>query len=1094
MAIFGIGEDEEEYNPVLGSSSSSGALGTGSGSGSLGSYKKNDPLATSWDNFKIQFGGSLETVDSLLRADSFLSDWGNALEESGELGKEDYQPKYETSFLEAEGWDKFGWAVEKASENAAGMGATVAASVAASVAGLGLTGTLVTAGLFRGLLNLDDVARTHIANSGKDVKNFDAGEKANLLFATAINTALDSVAPGKIAKGFTPGKTFDVKEQLIKYAEKLNSFEKTKFANAFFTGLKKSTAIGFLEAGTEGTQNIIAELTSATRGKDLTLDDTLGQSAAGFIGGKAYGTVAGYRDATQNKREAKQAQKILDASNLGKLQDAGKEFGTGVQNYEKQYQELVDSYKGPELDAKLKELAPVEDVVPELTEFKRLDRSNLNRLGTNFGDMLLNRSTDMMERQRANTKTGEAYYRLNRSLKSFAPSESGTGEFQDNLSFESLKNNNIGEFVVPFANIKDKWEQSFPLIGKFASKVGENIDKYFGQALENKIDPTLEAEIRKQLGNRFKELRKDVADTRKNFNKVRNSLAKALGKDGLRIGFIKDYLTRGIDTQSVQANPKGFLDALENLVVISPTIDPKTKEIIETAKEVRERILNDILSGVNPSMMTSEQIRKVKTRTGKARPTFEKARDGKWDKLPEEFRKKSSFDSVNDYMMNASTRLASADAFGANSANRLNDDINYLLENKVIGNQDAEKMWDLYDAVHNTYRKPQDEAGRTRQDVMRAVATVATVKYLGMATISSITEPAWIIQRNGIVNTLKAAPTMAVHVLAGIKRSLYSGGVGKEATSNFARDLIRLTGFALDPKNTERNQKMFAGDNNPSSLITQYTSAFFRMPAGGFLTQYTNFVRGWAGVAAIKRIQSEAKALKRMKPARRKRLEAELAENGMTLEDFASIYRAGNNKIDILNEDFLNATIVKSNGTQTRVRDLMLPYLRKMITDVALQPEATNRPLWMSNPDMQLLSQLKSFPILFGNTVAKRVIRKMNPKSCTPDLMGQMSTIAAIATALGAAALAMAIKDEIRGSEREHGPIDLIGAIGIPLVGETSLSGYIGGPAVGMIDDLLSSLYGEGMADTLAKTPQEFYNIILRATTGAIGAEALQED
>ena len=130
----------------------------------------------------------------------------------------------------------------------------------------------------------------------------------------------------------------------------------------------------------------------------------MGQSAAGFIGGKAYGTVAGYRDATQNKREAKQAQKILDASNLGKLQDAGKEFGTGVQNYEKQYQELVDSYKGPELDVKLKELAPVEDVVPELTEFKRLDKSNLNKLGTNFGDMLLNRSTDMMERQRANTK------------------------------------------------------------------------------------------------------------------------------------------------------------------------------------------------------------------------------------------------------------------------------------------------------------------------------------------------------------------------------------------------------------------------------------------------------------------------------------------------------------------------------------------------------------------------------------------------------------------------------------------------------------------------------------------------------------------
>ena len=1060
------------------------------------SGKKNDPLATSWDNFKIQFGGGLQTLDDLVSKDSFLSEWGEALEESGEIGKEDYVPKFEGSLFEQEGFDKVGWAIERAKENAVGGGAAIAAAI--------ITRGKIGPAAILSFLNLDEAATTHANNANKPVSEFSGAEKLNLTFTTALRTALDMYTPLKIGKSFN--KT--IRKDLEGLATTLNDFEKMGFANALMIGLKKSSAIGLAEATTEVLQDWITQITSATRGRDITADDSAGSFAAGFVGGKAFGTLSGYRDATQNKREAKQAQKILDASNLGKLQDASKEFGIGVQNYDKQYQELVDSYEGPELDVKLKELGSrndIPDVVPELTEFKRLPKTQLSKLGTNVGDMLLSRSTDAIERQRENTKTGEAYYRLDRRLRSLSPVESGTGEFQDSLSFESLKSNNIAEFVVPFANIKDKWEKSYPLIGKFKSKVGENIDKYFGQALENKIDPALEAQVRKQVGNRFKELRKDVADTRNNFNNVRNSLAKSLGKDGLSIGFIKDYLTRGIDFQSVKADSEYFLKSLKKEYInkegklvkgvnIKATKDPKTKEITETAKQVRQGILNDMLNGVNPSIMTSEQIRKVKTRTGKGRPTFEKSRDGRWDRLPEEFRKKSPFDSVNDYMMNASTRLASADAFGANSANRMNDDINYLLEKEVIGSQDAEKMWDLYDAVHHTYKKPQDEASRTRQTVMRGVATLATVKYLGMATVSSITEPAWIIQRNGVLNTLKAAPTMAVHVLAGIKRSLYSGGVGKGSTSNFARDLIRLAGFALDPKNTERNQKMFAGDNDPSSLITQYTSAFFRMPAGGFLTQYTNFVRGWAGVAAIKRIQSEAKALKKMKPARRKRLEAELAENGMTLEDFASIYRAGNNKIDILNEDFLNATIIKSNGTQARVRDLMLPYLRKMITDVALQPEATNRPLWMSNPDMQLLSQLKSFPILFGNTVAKRVIRKMNPKSCTPDLMGQMSTIAAIATALGAAALAMAIKDEIRGSEREHGPIDLIGAIGIPLVGETSLSGYIGGPAVGMIDDLLSSLYGEGMLATGAKTPQEFYNIILRATTGAIGAEALQED
>jgi len=62
------------------------------------------------------------------------------------------------------------------------------------------------------------------------------------------------------------------------------------------------------------------------------------------------------------------------------------------------------------------------------------------------------------------------------------------------------------------------------------------------------------------------------------------------------------------------------------------------------------------------------------------------------------------------------------------------------------------------------------------------------------------------------------------------------------------------------------------------------------------------------------------------------------------------------------------------------------------------------------------------------------------------------------------------------------------------LVGETSLSGYIGGPAVSIVDDFLASAYGNGLAETLAETPEQFFDIILRATVGALGAEAFKED
>ncbi len=1054
--------------------------------GAMGSGMKNDPLATSWDNFKIQFGGGLQTLDDILNKDSFLSRWGEAMEESGEIGKEDYMPQFTGTFLEQEGFGgKLEWAVERAKENAVGSGAALAATI--------LTRGLTAPAAILGFLQLNEAGNVHADNADKPVSEFSDGEKVNTTFAAAMMTVLDLYAPLKVGKAFSPLIKKDLKEM----ASYLNDFEKMGFANAIMIGLKKAGAIGIIEGGTEVLQDAIAQFTSATRGRDMSVDASSGAFATGVVGGTTMGSLSGYRDATQPTREAKQYQRALDEYNTGQVQKASDEFGIQVNEYEQKYQELLDKYEGPELqsraDALKKSEGTFKDVVPETIDFKRLPQSKLSAMTQGASDFLLSKSTDEIERTTKQAKTGEDYFRLNRVLRTFAPAESGSGDSQSNLSFHSLKQLNIGEFVVPYTNIKDRWESSYPALGKLGSKVGKDIDTYFGQAMEKKIDPSLEARLRKQLGaTKFELLKRDIADTRKNYNAIHSQLKKTLGRDGMEIGFIENYLTRGFDKAAVKQNQQRFLDVLGESYIDSNGVKQKGVNIKDTetrtAEEIKQQILNDVLNGVDPTIMTSEQIRNSNNRTGVDRPGFEKQRDARFNRVPDEFRSKSPMNSINDYLMNASTRLASAGAFGANKANRLNDDINHLLEKKVIGNKEAQKMWDLYDAVHHTFKRPQDDAGRLRQDIMRGVAAGATFRYLGMATISSITEPAWIIQRNGVVNTLKAAPAMAVHALAGIKRSLYSGGVGKGATSNFARDLSRVLGFALDPKNTERNEKMFAGDAN------KWVNYFFRMPAGMFLTQYTNFVRGWAGTAALKRIESEAKALKRMKPARRKRLEAELRENGMTIEDFGAIYRVGGNKIDILNEDFLNSTIIKSNGTQARVRDLMLPWMRKMVTDVALEPLATNRPLWMSNPDYQLFAQLKSFPILFGNTIAKRVLRKMNPKTCTPDLMGQMSTLAAIGTALGAAALAMAIKDEIRGSDFERGPLDYVGAIGVPLINESSASSYMLGPVVGLLDDFMASLYGDGMAETAAKAPEEFFDLILRASFGALGAAAMEDD
>ena len=1108
-----FGREEEEENPFGGAGGDPFA-GTGGdpfagissdpfagmGSDPFGTPKKNDPLATSWDNFKIGFGGGLQILDDIVGSNSFLSSWGESLEKSGELGKEDYQPKYEGNFGEQQGFDKLGWALERAKENAAGSGAILASailgSIVAPVAGAGGAAAAVSGAVLRkgipvslaGFLNLDDVANTHVSKNNKPVSEYSAQEKLNLTFATAAVTALDWIVPGRIAKGFG-GKPLDVRKSFEDIAKSLNNYEKMQFSNALMIGLKKSSAIAIQEGGTETAQDWIAELTSATGGRDITAMESVGTGLTGAIMGQSFGAIPGYQAATQQKREAKQGQQILDSENFGKLEQAGQDYGIQVADYQKQYEDLLGSYKGPELETKLKELAKPIDVIPELYDFKRLDKSTFRKLTGQAGDVLLNRSTDFMETVRQNAKTGKDFFHLNRALRSFSDVQSGTGETQTNPSFNSLKGKNVGEYVEPFMDIRDKWAKHTPLLGEIGSKVAIDIDTYIGQVLEAKVDNGLKQEVSSRLGaERMSELEADITKLKAIRSKVFGSLQSRLGKDGLKIGFVKDYLTRGIDKKAVKADPDAFLKSLKDDVEIGPTKDKVTGEIIETADEVRQRILNDILNDVDPSTLTSEQIRKVRSRTGVNRPSFEKSRDGRWNRLDEKFRKKSPLESMGDYLMNSSIRLASAEAFGANNANRLNEDINELLKGGVVSNPQAQKMWDLYDAAHHVYKRPQDDAGRTRQEAYKKIATVAAIKYLGMATISSITEPMWMGQRAGWLNMLKASPRIAGHMLSGLRRSIYGGSEGREAKTSFSRDLIRVMGFAINPAYNERVDKLFAGDNN------QILQLYFRTPAGGFLTQYTNFVRAWTAVAGLKMIEGQARKLKTIKGNARQRLVNELKENGMTIQDFEAMYRAGGNKIDILNDKWLETMITKSDGTQTRVRDMIVPWMRKIVTDVALEPTAVNRPLWMSNPDMQLLAQLKSFPILFGNTIARRVIRKINPKQCTPDFMGQMGALAAVGAALGMAALALSIKDEIRGSERERGPIDLIGAVGVPLVGEESFTGYVGGPALGLADKFLSSLYGDGLAETLAETPEQFFDLILRATVGTLGAEALGDD
>jgi hypothetical protein len=208
----------------------------------------------------------------------------------------------------------------------------------------------------------------------------------------------------------------------------------------------------------------------------------------------------------------------------------------------------------------------------------------------------------------------------------------------------------------------------------------------------------------------------------------------------------------------------------------------------------------------------------------------------------------------------------------------------------------------------------------------------------------------------------------------------------------------------------------------------------------------------------------------------------------MTVNDFKQIVRLGNGKIDILNDEFLNKRYTKDNGTSISVRDSIVPWLRKITTDVALEPNVGNRPLWMSNPNLQLLAQLKSFPILFSNTVMKRTLKQLNPNECTPGITGAVQALGATAMALAMAALVIEIKSSIRGTDKDVGVLDVIGAMGIPYV-TTDRPSQLAIPAgLSVLDGFATSFMkmfnGEG-GDTI----EDLNKFLLKVAAGAIFSE-----
>ena len=930
-------------------------------------------------------------------------------------------------------------------------------------------------------MNLADTLEEHESAAGRELTPTEKGWAATVGMGV---TYLDLIAPRKgatetsklLAKSFGRGGVDATKESLIR----LVKTNRQKLAKQIGTGAKFSAQMIGTEAATEAAQKTLQIGTSQDPGKIGTSQGLQEIMEEAVIAGPMAGAITAPTAVGVGRAENRDlgtARRLAKGYNKDLLANAPSDSVEKVQG-----QINIPMGKGYESDFKL--LAEQGNAM-----LKKVTGLDVKEGAKQIGENILFKGTAPLKAFRDRAQSGLGYSSANKILQMIQPTETGSGEQGIRQNFFSEKEVTTGAYLKDVTNIINRHS----IKKRFQGQIGKSISPEVSAYMLYKMDPTNRpvASLPSEYAGDAKktaELNNDINFLIKNQEAVFQDLVKAgaLRPDQK----VEDYLTNPMSKEAVAANEAGFISSLAKSFQIAqdealkknPNIKTQTPD--EILAEVTD-IARGIIDGYDSSLRIDRP--KAKERDGQKNKSFQKSRSNQWkylDRIAQEdghgsFREQNIEKVLTGYLQQAATQAASARVFGKNGS-KLKAELAKLTKLKgdqAITQKEIDRVYDLYDASHNIYKK---DANKNALAASKIATTVGAVTHLGLATLSSLSELAWIGERAGFGHMLATIPAAFKYSFDGLKR----GASGKYIAPGESAQAMATLGFNLDPRVNERLDQIFSTDQNA------VLSVYFRTPLGGMLTQFTNFNRNWAAQAMMHNINYRANSILSgdISDIEQRRLDSELKENGLTMDDFALISTAfrgedGKVRVDITKDDILNKVVKKETREvapakgktkadireqDVTIRDLLIPWLHKVVDDVVVHPKASNKPLWMSDPRLAIIAQLKTFPVVFGNTVVKRLLRKLNPKQCSPDYGAAVGVVGALAMAYALVYVGEMLKDAIKGQDFEDPEfkkvLDKMGVTAIPgmLMGAGRFSDgavvSLGGTTLGAVDRLFKEV------------------------------------
>ena len=516
-------------------------------------------------------------------------------------------------------------------------------------------------------------------------------------------------------------------------------------------------------------------------------------------------------------------------------------------------------------------------------------------------------------------------------------------------------------------------------------------------------------------------LAKKDGPLRKLLNEQRNKLIDT----GVKIDYVVDYLTQSYKIPMAGFGKKKAIKEFTRILKNNKAVNKKTRAgLSKYAAQIVESIVDNKGTYSPDSEINLFEETEQGTGVPITKKGFELPRTIPTEVVQEldeaGLVNNNAQAIINKYIINAARRGEIQKLY-----NNFNDKANQL----DLSKDEIERTQEIYQALQNNYKRGffKSKKGRPIGKANEFGVTAGYLTTLPFSGIISLAEPILVLSRvnpkHAIWGALKAAKVSLDKAIRSILPKYPISDLENSFNSIQQTADMALVDVVRDIGDTSINRKI--------------TDAFFKAT---FLAQVTQFSRQMASVAVSQQLQEDIllvsdelktnkptaegnKARQRLndqglrnlfsrkkiaikpvkypkgkkgKPPTKKQLakyksqkalqqQERAGEKALPLVEQEAIKWAESNiteeqavnQFKLLDQPITDEVVRQRFGVEGDPPLIIKKALTKTIDEIIMSPNVVNRRLWMSNPNLATVAQLKGFMMVFGNTIAPKVYKEV---------------------------------------------------------------------------------------------------------------------